>query len=391
MNYNTKLNKERNLEKLISEIGRKGVQNWIYKECENWILKKEDKHLKSKISKKGYFKKKILTRIGKLTFKIPKVSFTEEKFYPSIFTKYDSRTKEIDKMMFELYCNGLSFQEIANQVFEIWEYKVCKQTVSNVCEKLSKTYENFNTRKLKKEYKFVYSDAIYLSIKDKTRKWNSKNKKAIYSILGIDKQGVQEHLGYCIHNNETKWGWNNFFKTIKERGVEKIDLFISDGHKSIKDAIKDYFPDAKWQRCLFHVANELKKTIKGNKIEKDEFFREFYKAFTLENEYEVRIALNNVISKWKKKSIMYFSKTHYEKNPNSLINAFENALDSEGLFTYLQFDEKIHKSIRTNNLIESHNQKTKLAVSHKKQFDSLWGLIQFLNCFFSKKNLKLAK
>ncbi len=87
------------------------------------------------------------------------------------------------------------------------------------------------------------------------------------------------------------------FSNLKTRGVEKVHLFISDGHKSIKKAIRNNFPDSKWQRCLFHVVSEMSKSIIGDANFRKRFSRELYNAFTEDNELQVRIKLNEVINK----------------------------------------------------------------------------------------------
>ncbi len=145
------------------------------------------------------------------------------------------------------------------------------------------------------------------------------------------------------------------FSNLKERGVEKVHLFISDEHKSIKNAMQNSFPESRWQRCFLHVVSEMSKSIIGNTNDRKRFSKELYSAFKENNELQVRIKLNEVINQWKEKSKVKHSKTHYDKNPIVLINMFENTLDSEGLFTYLEFDRSIRKELRTNNLIESMN------------------------------------
>lgn len=37
-------------------------------------------------------------------------------------------------------------------------------------------------------------------------------------------------------NEESYATYKGFFETLKERGVEKVDLVISDGHKGIKSS-----------------------------------------------------------------------------------------------------------------------------------------------------------
>ena len=40
---------------------------------------------------------------------------------------------------------------------------------------------------------------------------------------------------------------------IKERGLHGVSHCISDGHRGIKKAVEDVFPDCTWQNCQAHV------------------------------------------------------------------------------------------------------------------------------------------
>jgi transposase-like protein len=46
--------------------------------------------------------------------------------------------------------------------------------------------------------------------------------------------------------------WRNFFKYQKERDLKGAKLVILDKASSLADALGDFLPDAKWQRCIDH-------------------------------------------------------------------------------------------------------------------------------------------
>jgi transposase-like protein len=52
-----------------------------------------------------------------------------------------------------------------------------------------------------------------------------------------------------------------FFDLLKERGVEKVDLIISDGHKGIKRAVAHSFVGSSWQLCTVHFKRNLLKVV----------------------------------------------------------------------------------------------------------------------------------
>ena len=48
-------------------------------------------------------------------------------------------------------------------------------------------------------------------------------------------------------NEESDDTWSNFFDYLKERGLQGIELVISDAHKGLVSAIRKSFTNASWQ------------------------------------------------------------------------------------------------------------------------------------------------
>jgi len=42
------------------------------------------------------------------------------------------------------------------------------------------------------------------------------------------------------------WPWVDIFAELKERGMDKVDLIISDGHKGTQAAVERVFPGSSW-------------------------------------------------------------------------------------------------------------------------------------------------
>ena len=55
-----------------------------------------------------------------------------------------------------------------------------------------------------------------------------------------------------IRDRENQKAWEGFLDNLKNRGVEQVDLWITDGGKAILNAIENKFSRAKRQRCVKH-------------------------------------------------------------------------------------------------------------------------------------------
>ncbi|WP_201450776.1 transposase, partial [Paenibacillus sp. An7] len=56
---------------------------------------------------------------------------------------------------------------------------------------------------------------------------------------------------------ESAYVWKELLQDIRERGVEEVLLFISDGLKGIVDATQQVYPQAKYQTCCVHLARNI--------------------------------------------------------------------------------------------------------------------------------------
>jgi len=51
----------------------------------------------------------------------------------------------------------------------------------------------------------------------------------------------------------TRSGWAGFVKSLKQRGLKGVRLFISDACIGLVDSLDEIYPEADWQRCVVHA------------------------------------------------------------------------------------------------------------------------------------------
>ena len=99
--------------------------------------------------------------------------------------------------------------------------------MSSLSSRLDKTVNEFLEWKIDEAYKFIYIDGTYLKIRDNGRYRN----KATYICIGINSEGYREILGSRIYDSETEIQWELFFDGLKDRGLNGVEMVISDGNK----------------------------------------------------------------------------------------------------------------------------------------------------------------
>lgn len=187
--------------------------------------------------------------------------------------------------------------------------------------------------------------------------------------------GEQELRLYVNHKKlrtESAFNWQELLVDLKERGVEEVLLFISDGLKGMADAILSVFPKSQYQTCLVHVARNLSHKVRvEDRSEICDDFKTVYRADSQEGGQE---ALDDFCKKWKKA---------YPKLTKSLA-------ENPYLLTFYRFPQSIWRSIYSTNLIESFNKQIKKYTKRKEQFPNEEALERFLISQFEDYNHRFA-
>ena len=55
--------------------------------------------------------------------------------------------------------------------------------------------------------------------------------------------------------------WTGFFDELKDRGLNGVELVVSDGHKGIQAAVSSGFLGASWQMCQVHFSRAVMNNI----------------------------------------------------------------------------------------------------------------------------------
>ncbi len=56
---------------------------------------------------------------------------------------------------------------------------------------------------------------------------------------------------------ESRESYKQLFEKLKEQGLSKPDMIVSDAHKGLFAAIGECFPRASWQRCKVHFMRNI--------------------------------------------------------------------------------------------------------------------------------------
>ena len=82
--------------------------------------------------------------------------------------------------------------------------------------------------------------------------------------IGVNSDGYREILGVAEGSREDKESWNNFFRYLKERGLNGVKLVISDKASGLVEVLGDFFRRQNGSVALYIGTEMLSVSVRVN-------------------------------------------------------------------------------------------------------------------------------
>lgn len=206
----------------------------------------------------GHYDRDFQTTAGTVRLRMPKLR--QIPFETQIIERYKRRESSIEESLVEMYLAGVSVRRIEDITEALWGSRVSPATVSELNKKVYSTIEAWRNRPLQSHYPYIFVDGIWLK-----RSWGGEVESvSVLVAIGVNEDGYREIIGVAEGMKEDSESWRSFFRYLKQRGLAEVDLVISDKSLGLIEALGEFFPKAKWQRCVVHFyRNILSATPKG--------------------------------------------------------------------------------------------------------------------------------
>ena len=194
----------------------------------------------------GSYERKLHTTAGEVSLKVPKLR--RQTFETAIIERYRRRESSVEEALIEMYLAGVSVRRVEDITEALWGTRVSPGTVSNLNKKIYAQIEAWRNRPIAGTHPYVYLDGI-----DLKRSWAGEVRNvSLLVAIGVNADGYREILGICEGAKEDKKGWSAFLKHLKERGLKGVELVISDACLGLVESVAEFYPEARWQRCVVH-------------------------------------------------------------------------------------------------------------------------------------------
>jgi putative transposase len=277
----------------------------------------------------GHYTRDLDTTAG-LVEDLP-VPRTRHGFQTQVFEKYKRRREELDEAIGDMFVKGVSTRGVGEVVETLTGSKPSASTVSRVFHTLEGEYQAWKERPLESHYRYAFADGTYFTVIYD----GEGHKMPILAVVGITLAGEREVLGFTVGERENQTAWEDLLDDIKRRGVQQIDLWTTDGHQAMLNAIGSRFSKSARQRCIQHKMDNVLDYVP--KTQRDPVRLELRAIFYQEN----REAADQEVAAFCEK---------FQPTYPTAVACLQR--DLEACLTFYAFPKEHWRAIRTSNIIE---------------------------------------
>jgi transposase-like protein len=277
----------------------------------------------------GHYERNLVTGVGEVeALPVPR---TRKGFKTQVFEQYQRRQAELDEAMCAMFVSGGSTVQVGHIVEKLTRTKPSPSTVSRVFHGLEDEFDRWKKRRLAQEYLYVFADGTYFSV----IYGHEGHKMPILAVIGITVDGEREVLAFRVGERENQMAWADVMDDLKQRGVEHVGLWITDGNQATINAVEQKFPASARQRCVKHKMDNVLSYIpkKQQAQVKPELKAIFYQPNRQKADQEVAAFVEK-----------------YGPLYPTAIECLNRDLDA--CLTFYDFPKEHWKTIRTTNVIE---------------------------------------
>jgi len=197
----------------------------------------------------GSYRRRLTTPQGHLKIRIPRCR-SGRLDCRDVFEPYQRRAADVDRILRHAYLTGASTRAVTALAEQVFGGSLSHQTVSRLMRWLDQQLHAWRSQPIQPIYRVVYVDGMYVS--------TLEGKRTVMIAAGLRDDQQLDVLGFCVSTGER---CVELLADLRRRGLEGVDLFVSDESGAIRSALAQVYPEVTWQHCVFHRLAALRQTI----------------------------------------------------------------------------------------------------------------------------------
>jgi len=315
----------------------------------------------------GFKAKTIRTRLGESVVRVPQVRDSSTPFYPSALERGQRSEVALKTAIAEMYLQGVSTRKVTAVMEQLCGFEVTSTEVSRANEKLDGMLQTWRSRPIEEEIAFLVLDATY----GKVRIDHQVRSCAALVALGISAEtGRRIVLGCSVSLSEAEIHWRKFLSSLRDRGINHPRMITSDAHEGLKAARATVFNGVPWQRCQFHLQQNLAAHVPTKDMHKA-IAADTRRVLQAKDRTEAEQLLSDLVE------------SHRKDRPQLAEWIEQNLPES---LTVLDLPEPLRKRLRTSNSIENLNRQLKRRIKVVSIFPNPKAFLRLLSALLMERS-----
>jgi len=206
---------------------------------------------------------------------------TRQGFYPAVLPKHQRYLPEAYQQLLRNILLGARSFSAARRTLQALGLGYSPQQVEQLLEELHQEAKSFFTRPLVPDWLCLFIDAKVIDLKDE----HEQVKKAVhFLVIGIGLDGKKEVLtAATFWGSEVLESWRKVLIDLKNRGLVRVLLLVTDDFTGLAPLIKGLFPNSDHQLCTVHLLRNAQRHLS---LEDYAMFKEAWREIQSASSFE---------------------------------------------------------------------------------------------------------
>src|SRR5215207_4662921 len=318
----------------------------------------------------GTYTRRVLTTHGFIPdLHVPKLRAGNRARRWQVLTRYQlSMPLLLDQALY-LYTLGLSLRDLQETLYVLFGHVLSREAVNRVTIAAQSPMEEWRTRPITDTPPILIVDGVWGQVLAPTGDtWTDQSgherremrgvDQVILTVMGVWEDGRHQILHYQLAAAEDTAAWSALLTTLLGRGMDAatVHMVVSDGSTGLPAALATHLPDAKQQRCVVHKVRGLERAF-------------CYRALTMIDPVTEEPLTHEAARRLRRQQLSTEAHAIFEAPARAEAEARLAAFratwgsleaevvrlltkDVDACLTFYQFDQPLHRLIRSTNLLE---------------------------------------
>jgi transposase-like protein len=281
----------------------------------------------------GYYTRDVVWKLGVLS-KVLVPRTRSGKYQSAILDRYRRFGGGFERQILQLFSLGLSTRRVERFFTEFFgQYELGSQTVSDILKRVAGELDEYRTRPLSDDVRYLYLDGLYLTIRSAF-----KRKYVVLVALAESSDGRRQIVGFQVASSEKTVSWQAFLDSLYRRGLKgkQLQTVVTDGAAGLIDAVRTVYGFVPIQVCWVHRQRNLVGKLKKRSHRKA-ICTETSRIFQADSKQDALQRLKDFHRRW------------HPKEPRA-VNTFLKNIELS--LTFFSQPKDHWRRLATNNIIE---------------------------------------